>query len=107
MTAPTPRPGILDIKAYVGGESKLGNQLKVIKLSSNEGALGPSSRAVVAYETAVRTLHRYPDGGHKPLREAIAHFHNLDPDRIVCGAGSDEIIGNLCRAYVGPGDEVL
>ena len=107
MTAPVPRPGILEIKPYVGGESSLGNQLKVIKLSSNEGALGPSSRAVVAYENAVRSLHRYPDIGHDKLRQAIAAFHHIDPAKIVCGAGSDEIIIGLCRAYLAPGDEVL
>ena len=107
VSAPAPRPGILDIEAYVGGESSLGHQVKVIKLSSNEGPLGPSPRAIDAYETAAKTLNRYPDGGHGALRQAIAHHHGLDASRIVCGAGSDEIIGLLCRAYVGPGDEVL
>jgi len=107
VTAPTPRPGILDIEAYVGGESSLGGQTQVIKLSSNEGALGPSPRAKEAYEAALKSLHRYPDGGHASLRQAIAHYHGLEASRIVCGAGSDEIIVQLCRAYVGPGDEVL
>ena len=107
MTAPTPRPGILDLKPYVGGESSLGNQLRVIKLSSNEGALGPSPRAVIAYETAVRTMHRYPDVGHDQLRKAIAQLHGINADQIVCGAGSDEIIIGLCRAYLAPGDEII
>ena len=107
MTAPIPRPGILEIKPYVGGESSLGNQLKVIKLSSNEGALGPSSRAVIAYEAAVRNIHRYPDIGHDALRQAIAQCHGIEAGKIVCGAGSDEIIINLCRAYLAPGDEIL
>ena len=107
MTAPTPRPGIMDIKPYVGGESTLANQARVHKLSSNEGALGPSPLAIVAYENAARIIQRYPDGGHGPLRHAIGNFHGVDPARIICGAGSDEIITNLCRAYVGPGDEVL
>ena len=107
MTTLQPRPGIMDIKAYVGGESSLGHQIKVMKLSSNEGALGPSPLAIVAFENAARSLHRYPDGSHGALRHAIAHYQQIDPARIVCGAGSDEIIVNLCRAYVGPGDEVL
>jgi histidinol-phosphate aminotransferase len=52
-------------------------------------------------------LHRYPDGGSVELRAAIGAQHGLDPDRIVCGAGSDEVLALLARAYAGPGDEVL
>src|SRR5262249_51460515 len=51
--------------------------------------------------------HRYPDGGQEELRAAIAAHHGLPADRIVCGAGSDELISLLVRAYAGPGDEVL
>ncbi|CAO3356850.1 histidinol-phosphate transaminase [Azospirillum melinis] len=99
---PQPRPGILDIAAYVGGEHQ-GH----IRLASNEGALGPSPKAMEAYAAAAGTLHRYPDGGSAALRGAIAKRFNLDADRIVCGAGSDEIISLLIRSYAGPGDEVL
>ncbi len=99
---PVPRPGILDIAPYVGGEHQ-GH----IRLASNEGALGPSPRAVEAYQAAAATLHRYPDGGSAALRGAIAKRFNLDADRIVCGAGSDELISLLIRSYAGPGDEVL
>ncbi|MFD1626989.1 histidinol-phosphate transaminase [Azospirillum griseum] len=99
---PTPRPGILDIAPYVGGEHQ-GH----IRLASNEGALGPSPRAMEAYQAAAGTLHRYPDGGSAALRGAIAKRFNLDADRIVCGAGSDELISLLIRSYAGPGDEVL
>ena len=62
---------------------------------------------VEAYSAAASTLHRYPDGGSAALRGAIAKRFNLDADRIVCGAGSDEIISLLIRSYAGPGDEVL
>ena len=106
MTTLTPRPGILDIDPYVGGESSLGGR-HVIKMSSNEGPLGPSPRAIAAYQAKATELYRYPDGGHKLLREAIGRRLGLDPARIVCGAGSDEILGLLCRAYAGPGDEVI
>lgn len=107
MSGPAPRPGILDIAPYVGGESAIEGRADVIKLSSNEGAYGPSPRAVEAYEAARTALNRYPDGGATALRHELARQHGLDAGRIVCGAGSDEIISLLCRAYAGPGDEVL
>ena len=106
-TLPTPQPGILDIAPYVGGASSLQGVEKIIKLSSNEGALGPSPKAMDAFRQAADTLHRYPDGHATQLREAIAEHHGLDADRIVCGAGSDEIISLLCQAYAGPGYEVV
>jgi len=102
-----PRPGILEIKPYVGGESALTGVEHVIKLSSNEGALGPSPKAVEAYRTLGAEIHRYPDGGCHAVRNAIGNRYGLDAERIVCGAGSDELIGLLVRAYAGPGDEVL
>jgi histidinol-phosphate aminotransferase len=107
MTAPTPRPGILDIHPYVGGVSKLAGIDRVIKLSSNEGALGPSPRAVEAYRAVASEMHRYPDGHAVALRQALALRHGIDAERIVCGAGSDEVLQLLVRAYAGAGDEVL
>lgn len=106
-SALTPRPGILDIAPYVGGRSCLEGCDKVIKLSSNESALGPSPRALEAYRALDGLLHRYPDGGASALVDAIGAVHGLDPARIVCGAGSDELLQLLARAYAGPGDEVL
>jgi histidinol-phosphate aminotransferase len=105
--APSPRPGILDIAPYVGGEAKIAGVKRVIRLASNESALGPSARAIAAYREAAADMHRYPDGHSTALREALGRHHGLDPSRIVCGAGSDELIGILIRAYAGPGDEVL
>lgn len=107
QSAPTPRPGILDIAAYVGGEAHAPGGGRQIRLASNEGALGPSPRAVDAYAAVAAEIHRYPDGGSTRLREALARHHGLDPSRIVVGAGSDEIIALIVRAYAGPGDEVV
>jgi histidinol-phosphate aminotransferase len=104
---PIPRPGILDISPYVGGEAKIAGVARVIRLASNESALGPSPRAIAAYQAAAGEMFRYPDGHSTALREALGRHHGLDPARIVCGAGSDELIGLLIRAYAGPGDEVL
>lgn len=106
-TRPTPQPGILEIALYQGGAAKLAGRENVVKLSSNENPLGPSLKAIAAYKAAGETLHRYPSTDHAGLRQAIGRIHNLDPDRIICGAGSDEIIAFLCQAYVGPGDEVI
>jgi histidinol-phosphate aminotransferase len=97
----------MDITLYVGGKSRIQGVSRVIKLSSNEAALGPSPKAIAAYEGAKGALHRYPAGDAGELRAAIAEVHKVDPDRIICGSGSDEILGLLCRAYAGPGDEVI
>jgi histidinol-phosphate aminotransferase len=97
----------MEIAPYKGGDSKLPGQARVIRLASNESALGPSPQAVRAYRKLSDELHRYPDGGHEALRAAIAAQHVLPAEQIVCGAGSDELISLLVRAYAGPGDEVL
>jgi histidinol-phosphate aminotransferase len=107
MTPFAPRPGIMAIKPYVGGESTVAGAQTVIKLASNESALGPSPRALAALRDSGPRIHRYPDGHCTALREALAALHGLKADQIVCGAGSDELIALLCRAYAGPGDEVV
>ncbi len=106
-TRPRPQPGILDIAPYVGGESRIEGKAEVIKLSSNENPFGPSEAAVKACRDAAHQLHRYPSSDHAALRAAIGEVHGLDPARIICGAGSDEILTFLCQAYAGPGDEVI
>ncbi len=108
MTAPIrPQPGILDIALYQGGASAIEGHAAPLKLSSNENPFGPSPAAVAAMVDAIATVHRYPSTDHLPLRTAIADIHSLDADKIICGAGSDEVIHWLNQAYAGPGDEVL
>lgn len=106
-THPTPKKGITDISPYVGGKSKADGAMRVIKLSSNENPWGPSPKAIAAYAAEAAQMNRYPDGGHSALRETIARVQNLPADQIICGAGSDELIGMLVHAYAGAGDEVL
>jgi histidinol-phosphate aminotransferase len=106
-TAPEPRPGILDIAAYVPGESAVPGGLTPIKLSSNETPLGPSPKARAAYLAEAAHLERYPDGAVTALRNAIGRVYGLDPARIVCGSGSDELLSLLAHAYIGPGDEAI
>ncbi len=102
-----PQPGIMDIALYQGGDSRLPGRDDVLKLSSNENPYGPSPAAVAAFQAAAGQLHRYPSTDHRSLRAAIGTVHGLDPDRIICGVGSDEIIHFLAQAYAGPGDEVI
>ena len=90
---PVPRPGVLAIEAYVPGKSGAPGHSKVHKLSSNETPLGPSPKAVAAMRAEAAKLELYPEGTSRVLREAIAARYGLDPARIVCGAGSDELGG--------------
>lgn len=103
----TAKPGIDQIALYQGGDAHVEGVNQVTKLSSNENPLGASPAAVAAYEDLSGALALYPSSDHSGLRAAIAEVHELDPERIICGAGSDEIIAFLCNAYAGPGDEVL
>ncbi|WP_199260499.1 histidinol-phosphate transaminase [Paracoccus binzhouensis] len=107
QTTIAPQPGIMEIALYEGGASKVAGVENVVKLSSNENPFGPSDKAREAVIRAAHSLHRYPDTDHAGLRAAIGEVHGLDPDRIICGVGSDEIIHFLCQAYAGPGTEVL
>ncbi len=102
-----PQPGILDIALYEGGKAHLAGVANAVKLSSNENPFGPSDKAKEAFQRSVHSLHRYPNTDHANLRQAIGEVHDLDPARIICGAGSDEIITLLCQAYAGPKDEVV
>ncbi|ODA66258.1 Histidinol-phosphate aminotransferase 2 [Methyloligella halotolerans] len=102
-----PRPGILDIEPYVPGKSKVDGGGPVTKLSSNENPFGASPKAVAAFKAAADQLSLYPEGSAAALRETIGAFYGLDPMQIVCGAGSDELLGLLAQAYLGPGDEAI
>lgn len=102
-----PQPGIMDIALYQGGASHVPGLSEVIKLSSNENPFGPSPKAIEAVRAAAGSMHRYPSTDHAGLRAAIGEVHGLDPERIICGVGSDEIIHFLCQSYAGPGDEVI
>jgi histidinol-phosphate aminotransferase len=107
MTSPSPRPEILSIHPYVAGESELPGLNRTVKLSSNEGAFGvpPSARAAIIH--AAEETYRYPDGGAGRLREAIGRRWGLDSERIVCGAGSDDLLYQFCLSYGGPGRDII
>src|SRR3954467_15607018 len=98
LERPQPRPGVLKIEAYVPGKSTAPGVAKVFKLSANETPLGASPKAVEAYERVAAHMHDYPDGTSRLMREAIGRTYGLDPARIVCGAGSDDLLNLLARA---------
>ncbi|MGU3496481.1 histidinol-phosphate transaminase [Xanthobacteraceae bacterium A53D] len=104
---PEPRPGVMAISAYVPGKSHAPGVEKVFKLSSNETPLGASPAAIAAYQAAGANLQDYPDGSSSALREAIGKAQGIDPARIICGAGSDEILNLVAHTFVGAGDEVV
>ncbi len=104
---PRPRPEILDIRPYVPGASAVPGAQRIIKLSSNEGAFGPPPGVAPALAAIAGKLHRYPDGGATALRQAIGARFGLDPARIVCGAGSDDLLYLLCHIYGGAGTDMI
>ena len=104
---PQPQPGILDIALYVSGEAGLPGHEQVLKLSANENPHGPSPKARAAFAAAAAQLHRYPATDHAALRRAIAEVHGLDPELIICGVGSDEVLQFVAQGFAGPGDEVI
>ncbi|MBE7185893.1 MAG: histidinol-phosphate transaminase [Methylobacterium mesophilicum] len=101
----TPRPGVLDIAAYVPGRHAAPGAATVYKLSSNETPLGPSPLVKAAMAKVAERLEIYPDGSAHRLREAIGAAYGLDPRRIACGNGSDDLLTLLAQIYLREGDE--
>jgi histidinol-phosphate aminotransferase len=107
MTAPLPRPGILDIQAYQAGESKIPGKSKIIKLASNESPLGASPQVAAAITAGFDSLHLYPDPMATELREALAAANDVPAAQILCTNGSEQVLHLLARTFAGPGDEVI
>ncbi|KKB78311.1 histidinol-phosphate aminotransferase [Devosia soli] len=103
---PTPQPGILDIAPYLPGKSGAPGS-KVVKLSANESPLGASSKAIAAFASAAEHLEIYPEGSSRILRDALGEVHGVDPVRIICGNGSDDLLHLLAQTYLGKGDEAV
>lgn len=98
---------IYEIDLYVPGKSKAKGDGEVFKLSSNETPFGPSAAAREAFSAAASALEVYPDGSAAALRETLGAYHGIDPDQIVCGAGSDELLSLIAQAYLSEGDEAI
>jgi histidinol-phosphate aminotransferase len=107
-----PRPQVANFEPYTPGRcldavKKQFGLKRVVKLASNENPLGPSPRAAAAFQKAAKALHHYPDGFGAGLRQALAKRLGVKPAQVTLGAGSDEIIENLAKAYLNPGDEIV
>lgn len=100
-------PYLSEIESYKPGKSKVGDKNNIIKLSSNENAFGTSPKAALAYQNHIKEVFRYADGSCSNLRAALAKKHNIDAEKIVCGAGSDEIIALLTSSFAGIDDEII
>ncbi len=107
MTVLKVRPGVMNINRYIPGGSKIEGVDRIIKLASNENALGASVSAIEAYHKAAESIHLYPDGDCVDLRRAIGERYDVNPEQVLCTAGSEQMLRMLPRAYAGPGDEIL
>ena len=105
--SPAPNPGLLSISPYVPGRSDAPTGVVPVKLSANESPLGASPAALAALQQAIVHPEIYPEGSSRALRQALGEVHGIDPDKIVCGFGSDDILHLLAQAYLGPGDEAV
>jgi len=105
--SPQPKPGILDIQAYVPGKSTADGFADPVKLSSNENILGSSAHARAAFAAAADTLHMYPDSRASALRAAVAQHFGLEPERLVFGDGTDEVLHLINQVFLEPGDNIV
>lgn len=107
LPAPQIKPYIEALAPYVPGKAKIEGRPVLARLASNENPFGPSPKAIAAMQAVVAGAHRYPDPASTELREALGATHGLDPARIICGTGSDEIIHLVAGAFAGIGDEIV
>lgn len=105
--SPNTRIDLSQMPVYRPGASDAPGSTVVVKLSSNESALGPSPLALEAYQQASRRLYRYPDPSSQKLRDALAEHNGLDAQRIVCGVGSESLTRLITRVFAGAGDDVV
>lgn len=107
MSSPQPNRELASLAPFKQGKSRIPGHDRPLKLSANESHHGPSPRAIEAYRRCEQSLNRYPDGAQEELRHAIAETFALEPERIICGNGSDELQQLLIRAYTRPGDDIV
>ena len=102
-----PKPKNIKIERYIGGLSEFKKIDNPIKLSANESALGPSPKAIQAFEKDKDKIFNYPESDSNSLRDLISKKFNIDSNRIICGAGSDQIFDLICHLFLEPEDEVV
>ena len=102
-----PKPIKFEVERYVGGLSKFKKIENPIKLSANESALGASPKAIEAFKKEKNKVFKYPEDDSNSLREILSNKFKIDPKRIICGSGSDQIFDLTCRLFLKPGDEAI
>jgi histidinol-phosphate aminotransferase len=102
-----PKPNKIVAGKYIVGLSKFKDKIAKVKLSANESALGPSPKAIKEYLRLSKNFKRYPDSEGINLRKALAKKFKLDPNKIILGSGSDQILELICKAFLKKGDEVV
>jgi len=102
-----PKPIKFNVERYIGGLSEFKKIDSPIKLSANESALGPSPKAIRAFENDKGKIFKYPESDCNSLREVLSEKFNIDSKRIICGSGSDQIFDLTCHLFLEPGDEVI
>ena len=103
----TPKFKKFKIEAYKPGKSKFKKLKKIIKLSANESALGMSPSVAKIISNQKLNLERYPDGKSELLRKEISKKYKCNFEKIICGAGSDEVIQMICQLFLKPKDQVV
>jgi len=106
MTAPSPRPEVAALPAYVPG-ARGADGPAPIKLSSNESPYGPLPSVAAALAAGGAEPNRYPDMAASALHAELASRAGVAPDAVVAGAGSVAVLAHILQAYTGTGDEVV
>jgi len=102
-----PKPINFKVERYIEGLSQFKKIDNPIKLSANESALGPSPKAIQAIEKDKNKIFKYPESDSNSLREILSKKFDIDPGKIICGSGSDQIFNFICHLFLEPGDEVV
>ncbi len=97
-------PNVRAMAPYIPGRQM--NAPDWIKLNTNELPYPPSPMVAAAIEGELARLPKYPDPRSGLLREAIASYHGVDPDEVIAGNGSDDILNLLCRVFAGAGRRI-
>ena len=97
----------INLVTYTPGRSLLRSKKNIIKLSANESAFGAGTRVRNVLRKNKNNISKYPDGKFKKLIETISKKFKLNKKKIICGAGSDEIIQMICTLFLNKGDEVV
>ncbi|MDC0343893.1 histidinol-phosphate transaminase [Pelagibacteraceae bacterium] len=102
-----PKSNKIVTEKYVAGLSQFRDKAVKVKLSANESALGPSPKAIKEYLKLAKNFKRYPDSDGINLRKTLAKKFKLDPNKIILGSGSDQILELICKAFLKKGDDVI